>query len=254
MRPWHTLAATTLALLLALPVLAESSDAGEYDPVEPLNRGIFWVNDKVDVHVLEPVARRWDRYVPTPVQTSIDNFFRNIEMPTNLFNNLLQGKPKRAAGDLTRFVFNTTFGVVGLFDPATKWGLKHSNEDFGQTLAVWGVPHGPYLMLPFWGPSSLRDFSGRMVGSITAVYPLFVPSLYTIGGTSIDVINWRAQSLESFATIRRQAFDLYVSVRNGYYQRRAADVADEHFAPAQEQEEEDLYFLDADDEESETEP
>lgn len=245
------LAGTLLLPLLALPAPAVQATGEEYDPLEKVNRGIFWFNDKVDVYLLEPVARRWNDYVPEPVQTSINNFFRNVDTPTNLANNLLQGKPKRAAIDLTRFVFNTTFGVAGLFDPAASWGLEPRQEDFGQTLAVWGVPHGPFLMLPLWGPASLRDGAGRFASNITAVYPLFVPGLYTAGASGLDLINWRAMSVETFDTIRRQAFDLYVSVRNGYYQRRKADVADETFAPQDAEEEEDLYFTDEDEEESE---
>src|SRR5215470_10470772 len=129
----------------------------DYDPLEPVNRKIFWFNDQVDNYVLEPVATGWDWAIPHVVQRSISNFFANVRFPIDLINNLLQGKLKNSASEVGRFAVNTTVGVLGFFDPATGWGMEAHQEDFGQTLGVWGVPPGAYLVLPIVGPSNPRD-------------------------------------------------------------------------------------------------
>ncbi|MEK7787875.1 MAG: VacJ family lipoprotein, partial [Chloroflexota bacterium] len=123
------------------------------DPLEGFNRAMYTFNDKFDRYLLKPVAKGYRAITPKPVSKSISNFFRNLHDPGIMLNNLLQGKPGQAASDLGRFLVNSTVGIAGLFDVATKWGLQKHNEDFGQTLAVWGVGDGPYLVLPFFGPS-----------------------------------------------------------------------------------------------------
>jgi phospholipid-binding lipoprotein MlaA len=124
----------------------------DYDPAESFNRKMFWFNDKADVYVLEPVAKGWDFIVPGRVQTSLSNFFRNLSFPVVFINSALQAKPHAAATELARFMANTTFGLAGFFDPATSWGMAWQEEDTGQTLGYWGIPAGPYLVLPFLGP------------------------------------------------------------------------------------------------------
>jgi phospholipid-binding lipoprotein MlaA len=129
-----------------------TQERADYDPLEPLNRKVFWFNDHVDRYVLEPVAKGWDRIAPDPVERSVSNFFVNLRSPVVVGNDLLQGKVKDGASDLGRFAVNTTVGVVGFFDYATRLGLPKHVEDFGQTLGWWGVPAGPYLVLPLLGP------------------------------------------------------------------------------------------------------
>ena len=153
---------------------AEEDDAG--DPWEPMNRGLFWVNDGLDRYAIEPVSKAWDFVLPDFAQRSLRNAFENLRFPIVFFNDLFQGKPKQAGQDLARFVLNSTVGIGGLLDPASTIGLKQRNEDFGQTLGYWGVPPGPYLMLPFFGPSSVRDGVGKLSNRFHHKLPLFLPA------------------------------------------------------------------------------
>jgi|SRR5579862_3573145 len=211
------------------------------DPLEKMNRGIFWFNDRVDTYVLEPVAKGWDKVTPDRVQKSLSNFFHNLGFPIVAVNGLLQGKLKQSASDVGRFVVNTTVGFLGFFDPATPWGLEQHNEDFGQTLGYWGVPPGPYLVLPFFGPSDPRDTVGLVADSFSIVYAYFIPFYYTFGARAVDIVNGRALVLRDVRHLKEASFDYYVAVRNAYTQRRAALVADQNEKSQQEQE--DLYHL-----------
>ena len=127
------------------------------DPLEVLNRPIYHANDILDKYVGEPVSRVYINYTPAPIRSSISNFFDHITYPNVVLNAFLQGKGKQGLEDSSRFLINTTFGLCGLFDPATPLGLKAHNEDFGQTMAVWGVGKGPYLVLPLVGPNTIRN-------------------------------------------------------------------------------------------------
>lgn len=167
----------TVALAAGLGAAPALAEEGEHDPIEGFNRKIFWFNDKVDVYVLEPVAKGWDFVAPDPVQKGVSNFFYNIRFPIYLINNVLQGKPIDAGKDIGRFAVNTTVGVLGFMDPATGWGMPRDNEDFGQTLGVWGLGAGPYLVVPLLGPSSLRDAPGKLVDAIPFVL-LGIPPWY----------------------------------------------------------------------------
>ncbi len=133
----------------------------EADPLEGLNRSVDGFNQVVDQVAVKPLAKGYNAITPPEVQTVIGNFFSNLDDVAVAVNNLLQGKPKAAGSDLARFAINTTIGIVGLADPATELGFLKNDEDFGQTLGVWGVGSGPYLVLPFFGPSSLRDAPAR---------------------------------------------------------------------------------------------
>jgi phospholipid-binding lipoprotein MlaA len=142
-------------------------------------------------------------------------------------NDLLQGKPKPAAVDVARFMVNTTFGVAGFFDPATSWGLVRRNEDFGQTLGVWGVGPGPYLVLPLFGPSNVRDTGGLVVDYVLSVYPWAVDSWILLPVGAVSAVNTRAQILQEVEDAKQASLDYYVFVRNAYYQRRIALVNDQ---------------------------
>jgi len=214
----------------------------DYDPLEPMNRKIFWFNDKVDTYVLEPVATGWDWVMPHVVQRSISNFFTNLRFPINTINDLLQGKLKHSAVDVGRFAVNTTVGVLGFFDPATGWGLEAHQEDFGQTLGVWGVPPGAYLVLPIVGPSNPRDAVGLAGDYAMSITPFFVNQFILLGTRVVDVINTRSLLLQPVRDAKAASLDYYTFVRNAYFQRRKALISDanEGFKPSNE---EDIYHV-----------
>jgi phospholipid-binding lipoprotein MlaA len=213
--------------------------SAENDPIESVNRKIFWFNDKLDVYVLEPVAKGWHFVLPDRVQTSVTNFFYNLRFPIHTLNDVLQGKFKDAGIDVGRFVVNTTVGVAGFFDPATGWGLPLHWEDFGQTLGWWGVGPGPYLVLPLLGPSDVRDGGGLIVDSAASITPFFVNTYILLGARTVEVVNTRAQYLDVVRKAKESAFDYYVFVRNAYLQRRIGLINDEGVSPTENQE--DIY-------------
>jgi len=257
MSPRHALPVGLLAALLlagcataptaptapaAQPAAAGDDDRVVHDPLERANRGIFAFNEGVDRWFLEPVATGWDFVMPDPVELAIQHFFRNLDFPVVLVNDLLQAKPIAAVEDLGRFMINSTAGVAGFFDPATYLGMPDSDEDFGQTLGVWGVPAGPYLVLPLLGPSNPRDTGGLIVDSATRVYPLFLPFYVNIGSASVSVVNRRSRLLETIREERKAAFDFYAAVRNAYVQRRENQIGDRK--PKSEESDDDLYDVD----------
>ena len=207
---------------------AEEDDAG--DPWEPMNRGLFWLNDGLDRYAIEPVSKAWDYVLPDFVQRSLRNAFENLRFPIVFFNDLFQWKPKEAGQDLARFVLNTTVGIGGLLDPASTIGLKMRNEDFGQTLGYWGVPPGPYLMLPFFGPSSVRDGCGLIVDSGFRAIGFFIPFWVSITMQAVDTLNRRSLIREQIESERRAALDWYAAVRSAYTQYRENQVQDKRGA------------------------
>lgn len=224
----------------AVPAAGTPDEVG--DPWEGMNRGIFWFNDRVDVYVLEPVARGWDWAIPKPVQTGVSNFFQNLRFPIVFVNEAFQAKPVDAMRTFARFGINSTLGIAGFLDPAAEFGLEPTDEDFGQTLGRWGVPSGPYLVLPLLGPSSVRDTGGLAVDGVTTIIPFFVDTLITFGPRLIDVVNTRARFLREVEEAKAAAFDYYVFVRDAYQQRRRAEI-DDRGAEATEEHvpDEDLY-------------
>jgi phospholipid-binding lipoprotein MlaA len=256
----HTrLLARALAILVALCLASgvagatRSASAAEYDPLERLNRPIFWFNEKLDLFLLEPVAKGWDFAFPDRIQQCIADVYQNAAFPVHFTNNLFQAKPKAAGVTLGRFLLNTTLGVAGLFDVAAAAGLPVEDEDFGQTLGVWGLGNGPYLVLPVLGPSTLRDATGRVVDSPLRVWPFFVGTIPSIAISGAEAINWRSRNIATIRDLREGAFDYYSLVRNGYLQNRQAAVEDRVGADGQspapsEEDEEDLYFGDDEDE------
>jgi phospholipid-binding lipoprotein MlaA len=216
---------------------------GRGDPLEPMNRGVFWFNEQADRFVLNPVSEGWDFLLPDVVEESIQKFFLNLRYPLNLANSLLQGKPRRAGVDTGRFVINSTVGVLGFFDPATAWGLARREEDFGQTLGWWGMGFGPYLVLPLLGPSSPRDIVALPVDGALAVYPFFVDWWVSAAARGVQVVNLRSQLDEEIEENRREAFDYYAFVRNAYFQYRQRQV-DDGEDEAEEPAGESLYYPD----------
>jgi len=196
------------------------------DPWEPMNRKIFSFNDSLDVWVLEPVARGWDHVMPDPVESALHRFFDNLRYPVVFVNDVLQIKPEWAIMETFRFVVNSSIGLAGFFDPATPLGLIRREEDFGQTLAVYGVPSGPYLVLPLLGPSNPRD-TGGLAADAAIPGPLYViPFWASAASATVRIVNQRARYLEEVEEAKRSAVDYYVFVRNGYIDYRRNQISD----------------------------
>jgi len=206
--------------LLWVPLVAHAET--ENDPFEGWNRAMFSFNQKADKYVLKPLAEGYQAITPAPVRKGVSNFFNNLGEPITAVNSVLQAKPGKAARSLTRFLFNTTFGLLGLFDVAGAMGIEHEKEDLGQTLAYWGVGSGPYLVLPILGPSNLRDLGGRVVDR-----PLNPVSWQDeVGMTEVlftDGIQTRAQLL---GVEPKSVGDPYVLMRSAYEQRRRYEIND----------------------------
>lgn len=218
----------------------EPAGGEEYDPWEPLNTKVFEFNRQVDRWVLKPAAQGYNAVVPNPVQIGISNLFYNIRFPSRLINNLAQGKLSGAGTEVGRFLLNSTFGLGGLVDVAKYLNINTPEEDTGQTLGFYGVKPGPYVVLPFLPPFTLRDLVGY-VGDIALnpinwmVFPIIevdgVPSLVAhhnrttssiaqIGGRVEEILNDRSLNLEKFQGVEEATLDLYTAVKNAYIQKR----------------------------------
>ena len=195
------------------------------DPLEPVNRVVYTFNETADRYVLRPVAKGYDTVTPSFLRTGVRNFLDNLFYPTVIANDLLQLKGQMFAQDLSRFVINTTFGLVGVIDVATPTGLPRNDEDFGQTLGYWGVGEGWYLMLPLLGPSNNRDFVGRSVDAFTSPLYYVENSTTTIPLSVLNVVSDRADLLKADRMLEGQ-LDRYVFVRTIYLQHRQAKVYD----------------------------
>jgi phospholipid-binding lipoprotein MlaA len=211
-----------LALGLALLPIGASA-ATEEDPWEGFNRSMFAFNDTLDTYALKPLARGYRAVTPQFLEDGIHNVFSNVGDVGNLGNNLLQGKFRDAGIDTSRLLFNSTFGLLGFFDVASKMGLPKNDEDFGQTLGAWGLGSGPYLVLPFLGPSTVRDSAGRVPNAYLNIYPYMdhVPTRNTT--FALDALDTRASLLPAEKLIRG---DKYLFIRSIYLQNREYKVKD----------------------------
>ncbi|MDF1587358.1 MlaA family lipoprotein [Marinimicrococcus flavescens] len=216
------------AALLAVLVggCASGPSGGIADPLEPLNRAVFRFNEVADGLVIEPAAELYGLVVPEAGRTSLRNFLDNAGSPVVFVNDLLQLERERAGVTLARFMINTFFGGLGLFDAARHFGHVRHEEDFGQTLAVWGVGDGAYLVLPILGPSSLRDATGSAVDGFLldpAVY--IAPSDARLAARVADGVDTRYRLDPVIEDLRANAMDRYATVRTVYQQRRQAAIA-----------------------------
>ncbi|WP_166359314.1 MlaA family lipoprotein [Pseudomonas akapageensis] len=209
------------ASFVLVPVVTQA--ATEEDPWEGVNRAIFSFNDTLDTYALKPVAQGYQYITPQFLEDGIHNMFNNIGDVRNLANNVLQLKPQAAGVDTARLIFNTTFGVLGFFDVGTKMGLQRNDEDLGQTLGYWGVSSGPYVMLPFLGPSTVRDAVAIYPDSYTGPYPYIdhVPTRNT--ARAVNIIDTRASLLSTEKLIQG---DKYNFIRSAYLQNREFKVKD----------------------------
>jgi len=207
------------ALLLPVSVPAQN-DADNIDPFEPINRGIYRFNDVTDRYVVKPIARGYNYVLPQPARTGVANFFDNWTYPVTIVNGFLQGKFDQGVRDTTRFVFNSTFGVLGLFDVATPSGLEENREDFGLTFARWGIPQGPYVVIPILGPATARSGIG-ILGNIQ-VNPVVQMDNSSVRDKLLILwfIETRAALIGADETIE-DAFDPYLFLRDAYLQNRA---------------------------------
>jgi phospholipid-binding lipoprotein MlaA len=193
----------------------------ERDPFESYNRSMYAFNDALDRTLLRPVAEVYSEYTPSPVKTGVGNFFSNLGDVRVLLNDILQFKFAQAASDFSRLVWNSTVGLFGLLDVASSLELPKHDEDFGQTLAVWGIGDGPYLVLPFFGPSTVRDTVG-LAGDLSADplrYIIEDDTTY-LGAVAMRALNKRANLLSATRVLDQAAIDPYVFVRDAYLQHR----------------------------------
>ncbi len=223
-RQWTGLRA--IALLAAAFTLSGCATLGEKDPYEQYNRTVFAFNDAVDANALKPAATVYKKAVPSFVQTGVNNFFGNLSDLWSGANNLMQGKGERGLSDFTRVVINSTFGLGGVIDFASDAGLQKHSEDFGQTLGYWGVPSGPYVMLPLLGPSTLRDTTALPVDIAADPWGYHVSVGVRNTGTVVRVIDQRANLLDATNLLEGAALDRYEFIRDGYLQRRKGQVFD----------------------------
>lgn len=207
------------------------------DPIEGVNRGIFKFNDVVDTAVLAPVARGYRAAIPQQGRTGVRNFLQNLKSPLTIGNNLLQGDVPGAGDATTRMFANTLLGFAGLVDIAGHEGVRYQEEDFGQTLGKWGMGHGPYLVLPIFGPSSVRDTTGMLVDGYSDPVKIWLMATdqealyYTRVG--VAAIDKREELLDVLADLKKNSIDYYAAVKSTYGQRRQALLNDEQAGSSQ---------------------
>ena len=198
-----------------------------YDPFEPVNRAIFSFNNVADRIVLEPIAKGYKK-LPSPLQSGINNFLSNLRAPLVVVNQLLQGQGENAVQSSGRFILNSTVGVFGLFDVAEQMGLEEKEEDYGQTLATWGVGDGFYVVLPLFGPSNLRDTSGMVLTMMTDpinAYAVSEGETWLVPmRTAVNAVDTRSQIIDEVNALRDNSVDYYAAVRSSYYQNRKAAI------------------------------
>ncbi len=223
----HKLAFALAAGVLLCGCASPTATGSGEDPFEPTNRQVFSFNLWVDAHALRPTAERYATYVPEPVRDSIHNALENLNGPAIFANEVLQGEIRDAGRTAGRFLLNTTFGVGGLFDVGAKVGIPAHSEDFGQTLAVWGVGSGPYLMMPLLGPVYPRDAAGQVADY--AMDPIWYLPIrgrvyWFLGRRYITIVDGRARSLETLDDIERDSMDFYATTRSLYRQYRENEI------------------------------
>jgi phospholipid-binding lipoprotein MlaA len=220
-----SLSVVTLGMVVILAQgCATGPNANPADPMEPLNRAVFNFNDGLDRALLQPVATAYDQVTPSPVKTGVRNFFGNIADVWSVVNNLLQGKLKESLETFMRVSVNSTLGFGGILDIGTEAGLPKNRQDFGQTLGVWGFDAGPYVVLPLFGPSSVRDTAGRVVDTSADLVTISrnVPTRNSL--TVLRVVDTRSQLLGATEILDQAALDKYSFTRDLYLQRRAASI------------------------------
>jgi phospholipid-binding lipoprotein MlaA len=197
------------------------------DPLYPLNKAMYHVNDKLYFWVMKPLARGYSAVFPEDIRLSVSNFFDNVATPVRFVSSLLQFRLKDAGNELIRFLYNSTAGVCGLADAAkTDLGIRRQEEDLGQTLGSYGIGHGIYLVLPFLGPSSLRDTAGRVGDRFLSPFHYVNPTEASVGITIYDKVNDTSFRIGDYEDLKKSAIDPYISIRDAYLQYRKKKVED----------------------------
>ena len=210
-----------------VPGVVDRHTAGPKDPYEPFNRKMFAFNDTLDTYALKPVATAYTKVVPSPIRTGVHNFFGNFSDAWSAVNQLLQGKPADAGSMTLRVLTNTTIGIGGIFDPATSLGLERKSEDLGQTLGVWGLEPGPYLVLPLFGSSDVRDALALPADTYVSPSLLVAPKYWKeVAIDAVGVVDTRAGLLGASQMLDELAFDRYTFMRDAYITRRRSLVYD----------------------------
>ncbi|MDJ0738767.1 MAG: MlaA family lipoprotein [Gammaproteobacteria bacterium] len=211
---------------LGLAGCATGPDADPADPLEPYNRAAYSFNDLLDRAMLEPLAQGYNYVTPEPVNKSVTNFFDNLRDIRSAINNLLQFKIGRAFSDVGRVGINSTIGILGLMDVASNMNLPSYKEDFGQTLGVWGFESGPFIVLPFLGPSTARDGVGLVVDWFTDPLNYIEDDTVAWGLRGLNIVDTRADLLNASRVVDQGALDPYAFIRDSYLQRRENQVYD----------------------------
>ncbi|MDP1707942.1 MAG: VacJ family lipoprotein [Gammaproteobacteria bacterium] len=209
------------------------------DPLEGFNRAMYGFNETVDKALIKPLAVGYETAIPQPARTGVGNFFNNLAYPIVIINSFLQGKFEQGAEDLQRFIYNSTFGLAGLIDIATPMGLEANNEDFGQTFGYWGFGRGYYLVLPFFGPSTVRDGIGLYVDAQFDLLQHHSDVAERNQLWAIKIIDRRARFLGAERVLEAAALDPYVFTREAYLQRRDSLIRDGVAAPREEDDDDD---------------
>ena len=199
---------------------ASGPQANPADPLEPFNRGVYNFNEGLDRAVLKPVATAYQNVTPSPVRTGVANFFENLSDAWSFVNNVLQARPAEAADTLFRFTTNTFWGLGGVLDVASDLKIPKHKEDFGQTLGTWGLSSGPYLVLPLFGPSSVRDSAGLLVDRQGSLLSQTNDVGVRNSLTGLNLVDIRANLLEAGNLLDQAALDKYAFIRDSYLQRR----------------------------------
>lgn len=213
-----------LGLVAEMTGCATTGPGSKADPLEPFNRAMFKFNDAVDVVALKPAATVYQEVLPTFVQTGVGNFFGNLADAWTAVNNFLQGNIESGVTDVMRVAVNSTFGLLGILDIGSEAGLPKHKEDFGQTLGKWGVKSGPYVVLPLFGPSTLRDTLALPVDLVGDPWSYAEPSSVFAAGSVLRVVDLRAAVLDASNLVEDAALDPYEFIRDAYLQRRESKV------------------------------
>ena len=218
--------AAAAALLAGCAEIPRDAGSAPEDPWEAANRRVYAFNSTVDAYVVKPVARAYEKAVPEPAREGVTNFFQNLGEPSNAVNNALQGKGERALASVFRLLINTTIGLGGIFDVAGPVGGQAvCREDFGQTLAVWGVPSGPYLVVPFLGPSTMRDFPSLAVEYFSEPMSYVDDPWISWGAWAVDLVNMRANLLP-LTDVLEESVEPYAMTRQAFLANRRNEIYD----------------------------
>ncbi|GAA0554937.1 phospholipid-binding lipoprotein MlaA [Rhizomicrobium palustre] len=219
-----------VAMAVLVAGCAQTSDPAslaQNDPYEPTNRAITRLNTKIDNNFAKPVAKAYNYVVPQPARTGVHNFLTNLDKPVVFANDVLQGEGSRAGQTMFRFVVNTTLGIGGLVDAASMIGIPDHDEDFGQTLGVYGVGEGPYLVLPFMGPNPPRDLAGRVADTFmdpTTYIRFHGSDTWYAVRSGVSILDFRARNIDTLDQIERTSIDVYATTRSLYRQYRNSEI------------------------------